>query len=227
MSNSEPVTMTTGCLAAALGATIPFAYPDVSIPSLHGVQVHAGGGLFTATATDRYVIGHAQRSATGSLPRRYLLHVANAQRLLDSLTKYMDIRESRADRVTITPTDDQGLRFEFSDVALTLTEPSYVDTIPNLSTPLASLPTNDANGIGMPIGVGPNVLRPLLEAAAWEPFEPLRWLFGGPHSAFRVEIAEWFVAAVMPTRLQGARPNVVAEFPESSALRGESPAVAS
>lgn len=199
-ANNRIATVSTGCLAAALGSTIPFAYPDVDLPGLHGVQIYASFGAFTATASDRYVIGHATRDATGELPRTYLLHYDSAVRLRDAIESYMSLRESGADLVAITAPGDSSLRFEFGNVVLTFTEPEYGAKLPDLRDVLDKLP--ESGGVREPIGLAPRVLSPLMKAAEWDQFEPLRWTFNGPLKPIRVELGRWFLAAVMPVRLQ-------------------------
>lgn len=211
MSETDPtgtVTITTGCLAAALGSTISFAHPSTDLPSLHGVQVRASLGHFTATASDRYVIGRARRDADGALPRKYLLHLANAERLRNAITSYMELRESSADPVTITAPGDSSLRFQFGDIAMTLTEPEYGDNLPDLDAVLDALP--ETGSVSEPVGLAPRVLEPLVKAAEYDQFETMRWTFDGPLKPVRVDLGSWFLAAVMPVRLQEKQSSALA-----------------
>lgn len=60
-------------LARTLGNALPFAAnPKEGMPMLSAVRIEARDGVFTATATDRYVLGHARCTAEESTePEEY------------------------------------------------------------------------------------------------------------------------------------------------------------
>ncbi|HEY6115023.1 MAG TPA: hypothetical protein VI172_03610, partial [Candidatus Dormibacteraeota bacterium] len=69
-------------LATVLAATIPFAgHPEDGLPVIAAVQLAAGDGMLTASATDRYALGHARQQAIASEPVRFILDVDDARHL--------------------------------------------------------------------------------------------------------------------------------------------------
>lgn len=216
MSTEPAVTITTGRLAQALGSVVPFASRDVTLPSVCAVQLHCAVGVLTASATDRYVIGHARQAATGAFTRPRLLHWRDARALRKALSRFIRDQGSSADLVAITE-GDASLTLKFGYVTLHMDEPEGAKNAPNLEPILAKLPTNDTAGIQTPIGLSRRVVKPLLKAARWAPCDPMRWLLAEPGKPFRVEIGDWFVAAVMPVALRGDEKNVSVEMPQPKA----------
>lgn len=210
---TDTVTITTGGLAQALGAVIPFASRDETLPAVGAVQLHCLGDTLTATATDRYVIGHARQDATGTFDGPRFLHWRDAQALRKAISRHIAFVESAADLVTIT-VEDGATNFAFGRTRLAVTEPNGVKSAPDLGPIMAKLPTNDGVSLQQPIGLSRRVLRPLLKAAKWDPYNPMRWLPEDPGKPIRVEIGDWFVAAVMPVKLRGDEGNVPVELPK-------------
>ncbi|MFF0823020.1 hypothetical protein ACFYUR_21885 [Micromonospora haikouensis] len=206
-------TISTSNLAQALRAVTPCASRDITLPDLCVVQLQAAPGLLTATATDRYVIGHARQAATGALSRPRYLHRRDAKNLRDELVSYMEDRESGLDPVTIAEHDDDCLRVTFGPVTMHCVEPS-VGKFPDVAAVLATLPTEPtAEGLHAPVSLSHRVLRPLLKAAEADPYNPPRLLFDGPRKPVRVEIGNWFIGAAMPVKLRGDEQPVPVEMP--------------
>ncbi|MFI2667890.1 hypothetical protein [Micromonospora carbonacea] len=209
---SPSVTISTSNLAQALRAVTPFASRDVTLPGLCVVQLQAAPGILTATATDRYSIGHARQAATGALSRPRYLHRRDAKNLRDELDAYMEDRESGLDPVTITEHDDY-LRVTFDPVTMHCVEPD-AGKFPDVGAVLATLPVvAAAEGLHAPVSLSHRVLRPLLKAAEADPYNPPRLLFDGPRKPVRVEIGDWFIGAIMPVKLRGDEQPVPVEMP--------------
>ncbi|MFG1776643.1 hypothetical protein ACGFIG_09465 [Micromonospora sp. NPDC049048] len=215
MTTDTTVTITTGRLAQALGSVVPFASRDVTLPSVCAVQLHCAEGVLTASATNRYVIGHARQPATGAFTRPRLLHWRDARALRKALSRFMRDQGSSADLVAITEAD-ASLTVKFGYVTLSLDEPEGAKGAPDLGPILAKLPTNDTAGVQAPIGISRRVVKPVLKAARWAPCDPMRWLMAEPGKPFRVDIGDWFVAAVMPVSLRGDEKNVPIELPQAA-----------
>ncbi|WP_432050276.1 hypothetical protein [Verrucosispora sp. NA02020] len=216
MSDIEPAaTVTTSSLATALAAAVPFASRDVTLPAVCAVQLHCGSGVLTATATDRYTIGHARQEATGNLTRPWILHRCDARALRKAISQHMADKRHGTDLATLTEHDD-NLVVRFGNTTLLLTEPEGASSAPDLGAILGKLPTGDGLNLTVPIGLSRRVLRPLLKVAKWAPLDPMRWTIAEPGKPIRVEIGDWFVAAVMPVSLRGDEKNVSVEMPATA-----------
>lgn len=107
-SRVNGVAVAAGDLARLLAVTLPAtADPEMCMPELAAVHLAAGGGVLTATATDRYVAVHARaRLATGVLDP--VLLVADDAR---ELRKYLrDVDPQSA--MTLTRRSDRSLLVE-------------------------------------------------------------------------------------------------------------------
>ncbi|MGW1059319.1 hypothetical protein [Micromonospora rubida] len=209
---SGSVTITASGLAQALGATVPFTSRDVTLPAICAVELRAADGVLTATATDRYVIGHARQAATGALSMPRYLHRRDAKSLRNQLLAHMEHRETGTDPVTITEHDDR-LTFAFEPITMSFVQPEGVDNFPDLGAILAAMPARDAEGLHTPVGLSHRVLHPLTKACTWDKFSPPRWTFDGPRKPVRVEIGDWFIAALMPVSLSGDEQPVSVDMP--------------
>jgi hypothetical protein len=211
------VTTTTANLATILGATLPFAGHDWDHPGLYGVRLDAANGIITATATNRYVLGHARKPASGDLPRGVFLDAPSARLVRKTVSRAMKARQRSDDAVTITATFDGDsparVVVDFLDITIRLTEGQPIKHLTNLDSLLAMVPGPDQKALSAPFAVAPYAIEPLIEAAKWGSTgarnEPLRWSFVDPHKPARVEIEDWFVAAVMPIKT----PSRVASVP--------------
>ncbi|MGX4657070.1 hypothetical protein ACWCHM_25975 [Micromonospora sp. SCSIO 07396] len=196
------IVTTTGSLAQILGAVTPFASRDVTLPALNSVQLRAADGILAASATDRYVIGHARQPATGQPTGPLYLARWDAKRLRRELDAYIEDRETVADKATITQ-DGEFLTVTFGGLTMHSRQPEGVNNYPDLGKILSALPTRDAEGLHAPIGLTHRAIRPLLKATELDPFNSPRWTFDGPRKPVRVEIGDWFIGALMPVSLRG------------------------
>ncbi|WP_329013108.1 hypothetical protein OG271_03815 [Micromonospora rifamycinica] len=209
------ITTTTGSLAKILGAVTPFVSRDVTLPALNCVQLRAADGVLAASGTDRYVIGHARQPATGQPTGPLHLARWDAKRLRRELTAFIEDRETAADEATITQ-GGEFLTVTFRGVTMHLRQ-AEGKNYPDLEKILSALPTHDAEGLHAPVGLTHRVIRPLLKAAELDPFSSPRWTFDGPRKPVRVEIGDWFIAVLMPVKLQGDEQPVSVEMPGHAA----------
>ncbi|HEY0643682.1 MAG TPA: hypothetical protein VGD39_09705 [Nocardioides sp.] len=221
------VTTTTGNLATILGSTLPFTSrgEEWDHPGISGVQIHAGGGVIAATATNRYVLGHARKAASGELPRGFFLLKNDATLVRETLSSVIEKRRASGDLVTITVTFDADtparIAIDFCTITIRLDAGTPIKQIEDLDSLLAMLPAPHDLALSDPCLVAPYAIAPLTEAAEWSKMGgrnvPLRWSFAGPHKPARVEIEDWFVAAVMPIKGPTKEPSVPTSTPRAAA----------
>lgn len=219
-SSPQQVTTTIGRLARALRAAIPFAGRDATLPAIELVHLHCGGGTLTATATNRYILGHARIPATGALGHPRYLHRSDARALRKDLNRRIAHRQDSAELVTLTENGDH-LTVGYGDTTITYTTPPGAGQAPHLARILTALVTNDTVGVLQPIGLNAHVIKPVLKVARLERQKPMRWLMTEPGQPSRVEIGDWFVAAVMPAKLRGDEGTISVDLPGSEAPSAE------
>jgi hypothetical protein len=210
MTTDETTTVqtTTRDLAVLLGATIPFADDvEYGVPGLAAIQLHAGDGMITASATNRYVVGHARKNATTSEPMRFVLDVDDARHLRKRLSRATKTSGTGQLPVNISVTTGarRALTVNFgrhAPTTLTFTEThtaSAPDFKPIFEKNLVEPGTVPDVG---PVGLTATALVPVSKAAKWGPKgDPLRWSFGDSMKPIRVEMGDWFLALVMPARI--------------------------
>lgn len=103
--SADTVTTTVRDLYRILTATRPAVDPDEWREDLSCIHLTAGGGILTATATNRYIAVHARAEALGHL-QPTLLHRADATVILRSL-RTMRTMLDKAD-ITIERLDANG-----------------------------------------------------------------------------------------------------------------------
>lgn len=190
----KTATVTTGNLRTLLAAAIPFTDSMSSHPILECVRIEAAGGTICATATDRYTAGHVRQQATGTLAPAYLRH-DDVTYLIGWLKAREEFTNGDTTELAELSHDENGrLKVAVGDHAARPRSQTF-ETWPNLG-PLFDVTGTAPDG---PVGLSMFVLDKLTTAlTAVGRDKPARWTVGGPTSAVRVEVEDWFVAIVMP-----------------------------
>lgn len=207
MTTSETTTVHTMAadLATVLGATIPFAAdPEYGIPCIQAVQLRAWDGVLTSAATDRYVLGYARQTAVTRQPIRFILDVTSARQIRKSLSTEM--KRHRTGQIPVVLTVKEGgkrtLTVDFEPYSMTFNEVAGADHAPDLSKVIADLVQPGTTPAPGPVGLNAHTLKPFIKASKWAKREPMRWSLGEAMKPARVEIADWFIGLIMPTRLK-------------------------
>ena len=190
------VTAGVAALDRALGAVIPFAERAPS-GARHVLQLRAGGGWLTVTATDGYVAGRVRQPATGRIEQPFLLDRTHAQLLHDAVRCHLtevpdlpitlDVTDAYLQRRLTVAAGEVTFRFAAANLPAT-----------NLDVVFAAprRPGGDT-----PIGITAAQLAPFGEAATWAPGQAMRWAFHGPGRPSLVTLGDWFTGALMPQPL--------------------------
>jgi hypothetical protein len=220
------VTVTARDLARILGATVPFAAdPDSGLPAIAAVQLHAGDGLLTATATDRYVLGYARTDATVTPTIRFVMRVEDARSLRKQLSQTMKQREHGAFLVVLSideQSERRGMTVDFEPYSFRYMEAS-TGSAPNLGEVLAANRVDPGTSPSAgPIGIGARTLKPFVKAAQWTDMAPMRWSQGDSMKPITVEMGDWFLGLIMPSRIaEDAKPVSLAMPKVSPAMTSE------
>lgn len=204
IEGTKTVVVKASDLTVVLGSTIPFAaHPEGGLPSIAAVQLHAGGDVLTATATDRYCLAYARTAAESSEPVRFVVHVEDAKRLRARLSESMKRRESGSFLVVISidDRDKRTMTVDFEPYSFAFIEAptsGAPDLVSVLEKNRIDPETTPAAG---PIGISGTTLRPFVKAAKWAYLQPMRWTHAGPEKPVVVEISDWFLGLIMPVRL--------------------------
>lgn len=195
------LTVTAGHLARLLAVALPATMdPEDCHPILGAVHLAAGGGVLTATATNRYIAVHARTHATGALRPTLLPHLGG-KLLLDQLKEtdsswLVEIRAS-TERIIFNNGASQ-LRFTPAERA----EQWPADKMAKIfTTPAAD---TGVTGFHMRADVIRTVGR-VLKAARSAGTLRSRWTLTPLHSKspapFRIEVGDWLAIVAMPMRL--------------------------
>lgn len=195
-----PLTVTARELDTACRAVLPFTDRDECVLVTSLIRVEARGGTFTATATDRYVVGHAHGvTIDGVLPATLLdgwvlkqalrtIRHAHGRHTLGDVTVTIGLEETPATDTspagTVAALTTDRIRY-----AVTVVECGWPDLGPLFATPMT--------GLTGPIGINPRVLAPFLRAQKILG-ELMRLRFGGETAPVRIEIGDRFVGLLMP-----------------------------
>jgi hypothetical protein len=213
------ITTTTGNVAALLGAVLPFAEKeDDVLPALRTVEIRAGGGEMTATATNRYVAGYARQGAEGELGRPVMLVYEDVELLLAALAAWHK-DGSRGELLTLTVGDEPAEAvFGYAGRSWAVPEQTYASLELQLTPLFEDVPSGAAEWAG-PIGMRGEVIVPVLAAAkvvaaeGGRSHDLMRWYLVGPQKPVRVEMADWFIALIMPSILNRYRQTSLMEVP--------------
>ncbi len=185
-------------LYRVLTAVTPFAEQQPGV--FDSVRIEAGGGVLTATATNRYVVAHARGPATGNLLAANL-HTYHAKALVDALGAFVDPgTPAFAPHADVTLTVGDG-RFEVTVGRLS----ARVDVHGYANWPAdvivgayESAPTQDTSALQGAVLLDLDILAKIRDIRTSS--SPARFSFGKPDGPVRVEIEDWFTAVVMPMK---------------------------
>lgn len=206
------VTTTVGDLDRTLRLAACFADDPDSSPyaALSAVYLEAGGGILTATATDRYKVGHARTTATGDLPTKgALINVERVQWICDGLRDtpagvpvHLGVDVSTggilADRLTIA-TDRLSITVptvgKLDWPGSQPTRNGWID-YPQLFEPF----NNAAPDTGKPVLLDPRIVGVLAKVGEVVPISCSRWTVIDPLKPIRVEVDNVLTILLMPIR---------------------------
>jgi hypothetical protein len=204
------VTIPAADLVRIINDVLPFAARDDSLPMITAVYLETADGKLTATATDRYTMGHSRADCAGSLPKSGALIRYSDAVLITRLFKPARKRGSTVPQVSLTLESavkeaDPVLRVATADTLGVVHElgiglstvgapfPKYQDIFAKIELP-------EQNS---PIAFNQHYLARFAKVAGqWG--EPLRFFPGSPVSASIVEIGEDFVGLIMAVRTVAA-----------------------
>lgn len=205
IEGTTPVLVAARDLARILGATIPFAADhEQGLPGIAAVQMRAGEGLLTATATDRYTLGYARADAIADQPVRFVLDVEDARSLRKRLSQTMKLRGSGLFQVVLSIAGQAGRRsltVDFEPYSFMYVETSTASA-PDLGSVLETnrIEPGTVPAAG-PTGITARALEPFVKAAKWADLQPLRWSEGEAMKPITVEMGDWFIGLITPTRI--------------------------
>lgn len=200
---ASSLTIPAANLVRVLHDALPFAGTDTDLPQISAVYIEAAGGVFTVTATNRYVLGHARTTCDGGLPAPLLISADDA-RLIAQLFR-PNRRSVTGPTVTII-TDEHVARFAYADsdslgllpelgVAVRLRHIAF----PKYQHLLTRRSKADWDG-STAIGFNPRLLN-LFGKVTDANQHHLRMFLNGPTRATVVEIGEDFIGIVMPVKI--------------------------
>jgi hypothetical protein len=190
------VTIAASELHALLAATIPFASRDDTLPTICAVRIEAGNGVATATATDRYSLGHARKKADGELPP-VLLPVGQAERLA---TEVKGRQGEQLVELRFAPSHlGDAITVHLGDMDWRITQAPGADHYPDL-TPILDPSGYESVGIDGVVRLAPRLLARVYDAVGALDSEPARLYFRGDDKPLRAEVGDWFAALLMPVR---------------------------
>jgi hypothetical protein len=199
------VTVTAAGLCRIIGDALPFACKDPYLPTIHGVCLEAAGGILSATATDRYALGHSRTDCGGDLVGQLVISLADA-RLIAKLFRPAK-RNTAGPDVTITAADGTA-RFAYSDdgsLGLVAELGIGVRSVSNdfiNYTSLLNRPGDDAEPAdGKAYGFRPDLLARFARVYRGSADTPMRVFPGSATKITWVEIGEQFIGGIMPARI--------------------------
>lgn len=189
------VTITAGNLRRALRAAALFADNDeYGVPDLAAIHIEAGSGVLTATATDRYVLGHARTDADGALDVHGAgIQVRHAQMVIDMLD---DIPGLAA--VELTAPLGGPLRVKGVNVAVEVPT-CYIPGTSKYRELFQKLDDAYPAGTSQML-IAPSLLKAIAGLEDIYPTSAGRWTFTDPLKPVRVEVGAHFVALLMPVK---------------------------
>lgn len=194
-------TITAKALRLALRATRNFVDGEDMV-GLHTIRIEAGGGVLTATATDRTAVGHVRRPAEGDLAPIYL-----DNRACDLVVA--GIANVPTDSVVSLAADDDFLIVSFGGNHLNIKKDprgEWPDVIwPKLVEHLATTGSATKSAEMPPFGITPDNLEKVISAARLDgDLLELRIYLNGRTNAIRFEVDTWLLCLVMPRVTEAA-----------------------
>lgn len=199
------VTMQVPDLLAVLLAAVEFTCKSDGWTELRTVQLAAGGGVLTGTATDRYIAGHARRPATGAFDGVVAIDRDDVKRITDLLHGMGE--QAMGAEVTIiaagTEPRTAAATFTTSNASLRV---STITVSDSLLTSIANLFTAkpQPHEVLAPFAINPRLFRAFTEVQTLIARDaPCRVTVGSATSPIRLDMDDWFVGLMMPTRIEG------------------------
>lgn len=190
------VTVASCDLRRVLRDALPFTGDD---PPLDTVCLEAVAGTFSATATDRYTLGHSRAACTGEFGQRAVI-TRHTARAIKRMLPCGPTPHAAGQKVTLT-LDGNALRLRTetgdSRSATTLLVPLSLTTFPDYPAILTKS-TDDTPG--RPLGLTPHFLARFAKIGA-RYGSPLCVFTHDPTSPVFVEVGDTFVGVIMPVRL--------------------------
>jgi hypothetical protein len=206
------VTIKASDLVRVLSNALPFAMRGIDLPQLAGVCIEAQDGVFTATATDRYVFGHARTTCTGSLDGQAILRLADVETLLSLY------RPSFKGRGKVSPTISVSAeqKGEHRILRFALDEVETFDVAAELGIGFRTVKAEFPKYVGIfdktrskKVGLDRGIALDPTKLAKFARVnhslsDPMRVYVYGPSSAVIIEFGDYFVGMIMPVRLGDA-----------------------
>lgn len=217
---AETVRVRTDDLMKLLGSVLPMVDREPGL-SIHGVLIEAAGGVLTATATDRFVLGHARVPCEGELAAPVLVWRKGAKRLLRALRGDEEMAPRERSLLSIQLAGDGSPCLGLGVDDSPRVEPYTLEDFEKWGfESYALVPAEVPGGQGTTFpdyvkvfdkwaeqkpGTGPVAVRPSLlarfDAAAGFGLpngQMPRWRFGRHQELIRVDIGGWFAGLVAP-----------------------------
>ena len=198
------ITVKAADLVRVLSDAIPFAGTDETLPQLRAVLLEAVDGTLTATATNRYVMGHARTTCDGGFGGQVVIGLDDAK-LIAKLFRPSAKSKAGPD-VTVTAGGDV-VRFAYSsDGSLGVLPELGVgvrrvnEEFPKYEDLLTKMLAKAKPAEGRPFGVAPHFLA-LFSRLPLGHGEALHVHVHGEASPVVFEIPDRFVGLLMPVRI--------------------------
>lgn len=219
---AETLRVPTKDLVKLLASVLPMVDREPGL-SIHGVLLEAAGGVLAATATDRFVLGHARVPCEGELAAPVLVWRKGVKRLLRALREDDDVAPRAASLLSVERAGDLSQRLCLG-VDMSVPEPTSLEDFDEwgfewfVDVPCDS--SKSGNGprmefpdytrvfakwaeqkpAGGPVAVRPSLLARFDAAAGFgiPNGDMPRWRFGRHKELVRVDIGDWFAGLVAP-----------------------------
>jgi hypothetical protein len=231
------VTMLAGDLCRALSDALPFVCTDTCLPQITVVRIETSDGTLSATATDRYTLGHSRAACTGDLPAPFSLPTAAARQVIRLFKPPRRIPFGPGPRVavdynpdtwiaTFSPAREDGpaLFAEHADIGHEVRVKTRDEKYPEYHKLIDRAPAA-AEHTGAAYGLNPWLLA-RFDKVTGTPGMPMRVWMGRRTKPVVVQIGDTFVGIIMPVRLPEYADAEQPTIPFGHQPRTQKPAVA-
>lgn len=213
----------TNDLVKVLASVLPLVDREPGL-SIHGVLLEAAGGVLAATATDRFVLGHARVPCEGELEAPVLVWRKGAKRLLAALRGDEELAPRERSLLSVEHAGGLSKRLCLGVDESGPDGPASLEDFGEWGFDwYADVPCDSSTADGGPRMAFPNYVRAFEKWAEQKPGtgtvavrpsllarfdaaagfgipsgEMPRWRFGGHEDLIRVDIGAWFAGMVAP-----------------------------
>ncbi|MEU4590068.1 hypothetical protein [Micromonospora aurantiaca (nom. illeg.)] len=192
------VTTSAKDLRHLLTVAVAFTDPEDDLPPLTAVYLEAGGGILTATGSDRYALGHIRATATGdwgrpglAIDRDHAEWIADGLAMLDGTeVVHLVTRDSHL----------TGLRLRIHHQEMSVEIPVRDSwTYPNYRLLFRKFDEQPA-ALNAPLMLRTHVLEYAGKLRELFGHQPTRWTVLSTTDAIRVEVGGCFAGLLMPAK---------------------------